>query len=293
MIFFGKRELTPVERFEIALKDRQAAREKLTERLGGAEAVLGDKRAAAETLAITGASDAKLDRAEVDMRAAEDRVETLRAALAQLDEQIATTERELADAKAQRAREVAAVELETLAAAIEQATPNYDAAAMALIDAIVKSTVSMSETTSFVMNVDAVRREVLSAAHFICAELRVTAARTRAGNANAASASSQPEPPPPPEIERETVYSLDPLLWRENGKVRRVRAFAQVGLPKRLLAVALRHQHVDYLRAQRVQSLMQVYGSGQSHIAPPMDDSRLIDLDDLVAQDKSAKVNAA
>lgn len=293
MIFFSKRELTPVERFEIALKDRQAAREKLTERLGGAEAVLGDKRAAAETLAITGASDAKLDRAEVDMRAAEDRVETLRAALAQLDEQIATTERELADAKAQRAREAAAVELETLAAAIEQATPNYDAAAMALIDAIVKSTVSMSETTSFVMNVDAVRREVLSAAHFICAELRVTAARTRAGNANAASASSQPEPPPPPEIERETVYSLDPLLWRENGKVRRVRAFAQVGLPKRLLAVALRHQHVDYLRAQRVQSLMQVYGSGQSHIAPPMDDSRLIDLDDLVAQDKSAKVNAA
>ncbi|MGE5770549.1 MAG: hypothetical protein ACM3Z4_00660 [Hyphomicrobiales bacterium] len=293
MIFFSKRELTPVERFEIALKDRQAAREKLTERLGGAEAVLGDKRAAAETLAITGASDAKLDRAEVDMRAAEDRVGTLRAALAQVDEKIATTERELADAKAQRAREAAAVELETLAAAIEQATPNYDAAAMALIDAIVKSTVSMSETTSFVMNVDAVRREVLSAAHFICAELRVTAARTRAGNANAASASSQPESPPPPEIERETVYSLDPLLWRENGKVRRVRAFAQVGLPKRLLAVALRHQHVDYLRAQRVQSLMQVYGSGQSHIAPPMDDSRLIDLDDLVAQDKSAKVNAA
>lgn len=293
MIFFGKRELTPVERFEIALKDRQAAREKLTERLGGAEAVLGDKRAAAETLAITGASDAKLDRAEVDMRAAEDRVGTLRAALAQVDEKIATTERELADAKAQRAREAAAVELETLAAAIEQATPNYDAAAMALIDAIVKSTVSMSETTSFVMNVDAVRREVLSAAHFICAELRVTAARTRAGNANAASASSQPEPPPPPEIERETVYSLDPLLWRENGKVRRVRAFAQVGLPKRLLAVALRHQHVDYLRAQRVQSLMQVYGGGQSHIAPPVDDSRLIDLDDLVAQDKSAKVNAA
>lgn len=293
MIFFSKRELTPVERFEIALKDRQAAREKLTERLGGAEAVLGDKRAAAETLAITGASDAKLDRAEVDMRAAEDRVGTLRAALAQVDEKIATTERELADAKAQRAREVAAVELETLAAAIEQATPNYDTAATALIDAIVKSTVSMSETTSFVMNVDAVRREVLSAAHFICAELRVTAARTRAGNSNAASASSQPEPLPPPEIERETVYSLDPLLWRENGKVRRVRAFAQVGLPKRLLAVALRHQHVDYLRAQRVQSLMQVYGSGQSHIAPPVDDSRLIDLDDLVAQDKSAKVNAA
>jgi chromosome segregation ATPase len=138
---------------------------KLTERLGNAKLV-GDKRAAAKP-SHNRSSDAKLDRAEVDMRAAEDRVETLRAALAQLDEQIATTERELANAKAQRAREVAAGELETLAGAIEQATPNYDAAATALIDAIVKSAVSMSKMTSFVMNVDAVRREVLSAAHFI------------------------------------------------------------------------------------------------------------------------------
>lgn len=294
MAFFNKRELTPVERFENVLKDKQAARENLAERLSAAEAAFGEKRAAAEMLAIASAADAKLDRAEANMRAAEDRAETLRAALAQLDEQIATAERELADAKAQRDRDMVAGELETMAAAIEQATPNYDAAAMALIDAIAESPASMPETTNFVANVDAVRREVLSAAHFICADLRATAARTRAGNSNIAlRAPSQPEPPPPPEIEREMVYTLDPLLWREDGKVCSVRAFAQVGLPKTLLAVALRHQHVDYLSAQRVQSLMQVYGSGQSHIAPPSDNSRLIDLDALGAQEKIAHANAA
>ena len=104
MAFF-KRELSPIERFESALKDKQAAREKLADRLNAAEAVLGEKRAAAERLAMACAADAQLDRAEAAMRVAEDRAKTLRAALAQLDEQIATTERELAHAKAQRDRE--------------------------------------------------------------------------------------------------------------------------------------------------------------------------------------------
>jgi hypothetical protein len=56
-----------------------------------------------------------------------------------------------------------------------------------------------------------------------------------------------------------------------------------------LLAVALRHQHVDFLRAQRVQSLMQVYGSGQSQIAPLVGDSRLIDLDSSLRRIKAPK----
>src|SRR5258707_13759210 len=47
MAFF-KREVTPVERFENALKDKQAARQKLADRLSIAETVLGEKRVAAE-----------------------------------------------------------------------------------------------------------------------------------------------------------------------------------------------------------------------------------------------------
>ena len=101
MAFF-KRELSPIERFESAAKDKQAAREKLADRLNAAEAVLGEKRAAAERLAMACAADAQLDRAEAAMRVAEDRAKTLRAALAQLDEQIATTERELAHANADK-----------------------------------------------------------------------------------------------------------------------------------------------------------------------------------------------
>src|SRR6202043_1938429 len=114
MAFF-KRELSPVDRFESALKDKQAARQKLADRLSIAETVLGEKRAAAERLAVAGAANAQLDRAEANMRAVEDRANALRTALAEFDEQIVSTERALADAKAQRNRELLADEIEAMA----------------------------------------------------------------------------------------------------------------------------------------------------------------------------------
>ena len=286
MAFFSKRKLSPIESFESALKDKHVAREKLTGRLRAAETALEEIRAAATRLAMAGAADAQLDWAEADMRAAEDRTKTLRTALAQLDEQIAATERELAAAKTQRDRELVANELQRMATAIEQATPNYDAAVVALVETITKSEASIPETTRFATNLDAVRREVLSAAEFICAQLRSTAARTRAGNANlSVRANPEPERALPREIERQLVYTLNPLLWREGSEVRKVPAFAQVELPKMLLPVALRYQHVDYLEARRVRTLMQVHGSGQFYSTLQHDDPQLVDLDALAAQE--------
>src|ERR1700758_4357408 len=99
MAFF-KRELSPVGRFESALKSKQAERQKLADRLSLAEAVLGEKRAAAAQLAVAGASNAKLERADAKLRDVEDRAKTLRVALDDLDKQILATERALADARA-------------------------------------------------------------------------------------------------------------------------------------------------------------------------------------------------
>jgi hypothetical protein len=294
MAFF-KRELSPVERFESALKDKQAARQKLADRLSIAETVLGEKRVEAERLAVAGATNAQLDRAEANMRAVEDRAKTLRAALVEFDEQIVSTERVLADAKTQRDRNMVADEIEAMAAAIEQAAPGFDAGAAALVEAVTTRAASMPEATRFSASVDAVRREILSAADLICWELRSTAVRTRAGNANIAfPAPLEPERPPPPEIERQLIYTLNPLLWREGSEVRRVPAFALVGLPKMLLPVALRHQHVDYLNARRVQTLMHVHGSGRSDSDPHQDDPQVVDLDALAAEEKeSAQADVA
>jgi hypothetical protein len=284
MAFF-KRELGPVERFESVLKDKLAARQKLAARLSISEKELEEKRTTAERLAVAGAANARLDRAEASMRAVEDRTKTMRAALAACDEQVASAERALADAKAQYDRNLIADQIETMAAAIERAAPGFQAGAAALIEAVTNSSASIPEATRFSTSVEAVRREVLSAADLICWELRSAAVRTRAGNANMASAdSSVSEQPPPAEIERQMIYTLHPLLWREGSETRRVPAFAMVGLPKLLLPVALRHHHVDYLNARRVQTLMHLHGS-EPHGDPAHDDPLLVDLDALLAEE--------
>lgn len=288
MAFFT-RDPSPVERFESALKAKQAERERLAERLSLAETVFAEKRAAAERLAVAGASNIQLERAETKMREVDDRARTLRAALVEFDEQIIATERALADARTQRDRELKADQIEAVAAAIEQACPKFAAGAIALVDSVRKSGMAVPEAMRFSTSVEAVQREVLSAADLVCWELRTIAVRTRAGNANTAiSAAPESEHVPPPEIDRQMIYTLNPLLWREGSEVHRAPAFALVGLPKTLLSVALRHQHVDYLNARRVQTLMHVHGSGEIGGDVPADDLQLVDLDAIAADEQHA-----
>ena len=289
MVFF-KRELGPVERFEAALKTKQAERAKLADRLSLAESVLGEKRVAAERLAVAGASNAKLERADAKLRTVEDRAKMFRAALAELDAGIASNEHALSEARAQRERETRADQIERLAAAIEQALPGFAGGAAALVDAVTSGAVSVPEASGFSASVDAVRREVLSAADLVCWELRALAVRTRAGNANVPLLLAPPvvEAPRPPEIERQSIYTLNALLWREGSVVRKAPAFALVELPKALLPVALRHQHVDHLNARRVQTLMHVHGSDAIEQGGEPDEAQCIDLDALAADEQSS-----
>src|SRR5439155_17822463 len=293
MVFF-KRELNPVERFENALKEKQASRQNLAGRLKAAEAVVAVKRSAAEKLAVAGAVTAKLERAEADLRSVDDRARTLRAELADADEQIAATERALTEAKAQRDRDGVADGIEAMAAAIEKAVPGFEAGSAGLLAAVTNSTVVLPEATKFSDSVDALRREVVSAAQLLCWELRSAAVRTRVGNANEASrAEAEPAQPPAPDIERQLIYTLNPLSWQEGGELRRVAAYTLVGLPKALLPVALRHQHGDYMNARRVQTLMHVHGSGEINRDPDLDDPHLVDLDALTAEKESARADVA
>ena len=293
MAFF-KRELPPVERFENTLRDRRAARQKQADRVSVIEAVVEEKRAAAERLAVAGATADKLGRAETRLRDVAERAKALRAELAEFDEQIASTERALADARAQRERDRLADQIETMALAIEQAAPGFGASALALVDAVTTSHASVLEATRFSASVDAVRREVLAAADLICWQLRSAAVRTRAGNANmAVGVTAELEQPPAQEIDRQLIYTLNPLLWRESGEARRAPAFALVELPKMLLPVALRHQHVEYLNARRVQTLIHIHGSEGSQGEPSPDDPQLVDLDALAAEGESVEANVA
>ena len=275
-----KRQFSPVERFTSALKSKHAERQKLADRLKFAESVLAESRAEAQRLAMAGAGNAQLERAEAQLRSVEERARTLRAALGETDEQIIATERALADAVAQQDRESLANRIETLAMAIDAAVPRFVTGASALVDAVARGAVTVAEATRFSESVDEVRREVLSAADLVCWELRTLAARTRVGNANipAPSAIAWPQLPG---VERQLIYTLNPLKWQDGGETRKVPAFALVELPKSLLSIALRHQHVDHINARRVQTLMHVHGGGGVQSDPSLDDSQFIDLDAL------------
>lgn len=286
MAFF-KRDVGPVEHFESALKAKQAERRRLADRLSLAESVLGEKRVVAERLAVAGASNARLERAEAKLRSVEDRAKALRAALAEFDEQIVATERALAEAREQRDRELLADRIEALAASIERAVPGFGVGAAALVEAVTKSAASVPEASRFAASVDAVRGEVLSAADLICWELRTMAVRTRAGNANVLLlAPPEVGRPALPEIERQMIFTLSALKWQEGGEVKKAPAFALVELPRALLSVALTHQHADHLNARRVQTLMHIHGSGESASDAALDVGQLVDLDALAAMEE-------
>jgi hypothetical protein len=290
---FFRRELSPVERFENTLRDRQTARLKLAAKSRAADAVVVDRRKTAERLAVAGAADAKLARAEAELRTVDERAKTLRAELAEFDEQLVSTERALAEAKAQRERDSIADAIEAMAAAIERAAPEFEAGAAGLL-AAAQGTASIPQAIRFSANIDAVRREVLSAVELICWELRSAAVSTRSGNANAGEGTpAEPEQPALPDIQRQLIYTLNPLQWREGAELNRVPAFSAVGLPKYLLPVALRHQHVDHMNARRVQTLMHVHGNGAAQAEVSPEDPRIVDLDALAAEEQEKKADVA
>jgi len=209
MVFFRKRKLSPAEALEAALRDKQALHQLLARRLNTAEMFVTDRREASERLALDGASDQALGRAEASSRAAEDRARTLRAALTQLDTQIAGIEREMGLAVEGRYRDSVADSLEVMVAAIAKSAPDYDSAAQALIDAVTKSANALPEATALAADLEAMRREVAAAAALVCAELKSVIARTRSGEARIAfSAPTDPAAPLLVQIERASIPAL-------------------------------------------------------------------------------------
>ncbi len=193
----------------MALRDKQELRQRLARRLNTAEMFVTDRREAGERLALDGASDDSLGRAEASTRSAEDRARTLRAAMAQLEAQISEIERELGATVERRYRDTVADTLETLVAGITQAIPAYDTAATALIKAVIKSAAALPEATVLAADLEAIRREVDSAATLMCAELRAIAARTRSGEAKIIfRAPSDPLEPYLWQVERDATLAL-------------------------------------------------------------------------------------
>ena len=181
MWVFRRKRLSRTERLEKALREKQDLRQKLARRLNTAEMFVTDRREAGERLALDGASDEALGRAEAGTRAAEERANTLRAALAQLEQQIAEAEHELGATVEQRYRKSLADTLDILVVGVAQTIPEYEAAATALIKAVERTASALPEATALGEDLEAIRREVAAVVRLMCTELRAIAVRTRSG----------------------------------------------------------------------------------------------------------------
>ena len=90
-----------------------------------------------------------------------------------------------------------------------------------------------------------------------------------------------------PSIEREAVYTLEGLRWKEAGKTKTAAAFRQVDLPVALIPRALKNNLVDRFSSPRTSSIIAVHGTLWGP-PPDSDDRRLIDLDAVPEDSREA-----
>jgi malonyl CoA-acyl carrier protein transacylase len=112
-------------------RDISASRERLLARLADTEQAIARHAAAAKQAALTG-NEAELDRAEVSLRAAQDRSKTLKAALADVEQALTALERSQAEIAERKVRAQTAAEIELVVRKMTEAATEFDAAAARL-----------------------------------------------------------------------------------------------------------------------------------------------------------------
>jgi hypothetical protein len=292
MALFKKRsEEDPIKALERQLTDMKLRQPDIAARLAAAEAGAAEVRRSVEQLAAAGAPDAELDTAEASMRAREDRTRTLVAALATLDDNVASLEADLARARHQRQADQVSAELGKMTDAIAKAAPERFRATNALINAIRSSTVSTSEATRVADYLASTENQIGEAISLLLAELRSGAESVRAGAIPFRLEGPAAPVETPPVIARTRVYTLGrPLKWSESGETITASEFASAQIPTALLSAAIRRDLVDLPTSQRAISYRR--SRGESWGGPLPDTAGLIDLD-VVAAEVAAEQDAA
>lgn len=224
-------------------RDLDAARlnrDKLTDRLKLAESAVADSRAVAQRLARDGADDDALDPAEAALRAQQDRVVTLTAALAELNQQVARLESESADFADKKLRSETAAAIDALAEDITKAGFAFDKGLAVLADATCRAAAIALDAKGLEAFTVNVRNEVPATVTMIAGVLRARARATIAGTAPANLPQAAPAPiptPPPPPTER--LFMLRHAKYRDDVGLHLIPRFSDADLPLVVAARAL------------------------------------------------------
>jgi hypothetical protein len=165
-------------------------RERLSAKLAEAEQASARHAAAAKQAALSG-DDAELDRAEGSLRAAQDRSNTLKTALAEVEQQLQTLEQSKADIADRKMRAETAAEIELVVRNMIEVAGEFDAVAARLSELTTRTVPWLWEARGLDDFVKVGRAQVPSAVDLVAKMLRAHTDAVIAGNAPAALPSLQ------------------------------------------------------------------------------------------------------
>jgi hypothetical protein len=225
-----------------ALDAARVSRDKLTQRLTDAEANVQTKRSAAQALARSGADDSALDKAETALRATQDRVTTLTAALAETTAELAVLEAEQIAANDKVQRTATASKIEDDAGRLIEAAKMFDQGARALAEIATDIAAYVPDAAGLAVFAASARLEVPPALDLLHSVMKSFAQATLNGSAPA----SLPQPAPvaaplllaPPTTR---IFAVKPVTWTDHDGTRRCEhAWLDLDMPPQIANKAIR-----------------------------------------------------
>jgi hypothetical protein len=204
---------------EDKLKATIADRDKIAERLREFQARATDRRDAARSLVRDGGDDAKLAIVESEMRAAEDRVDTLTGGLADIENDVGELKREIAQVIELRCRQETAAAVNAVADRWASVGAAFEAAVGQLADLARESATIVPDARPLKVFLEAVKQQVRPETGLVTNVLRDHAKAVLAGTAPASLPKPEADPsqlkvvePTPPH----GVNTADPVLAAAN-----------------------------------------------------------------------------
>jgi hypothetical protein len=241
MAYFQK---DPAKTMAADLAAKNAERAKLIARLTDAENAVVAATSAATELAVAGADDNQLDRAEGKVTAARERLSTLRAALARIGETIVALENAYAEHKDKTTRRQTARECEKMADDIEQVQKDIDPVLERLVAITARAAAAQIwDAAGLHTYADSSKTQIPAAIAAVALALREHGLRVMDGREARATLLTAEAPRVAVTVVEPVVvrvFTLQNISWTVDGRVTTASKFCDVDLPpetaKRALA---------------------------------------------------------
>jgi hypothetical protein len=214
---------------------------KLTERLATAGSVVIEKKESTKRLAVDGADDAALDKAEAAVRAASDRVGTLTVAILEVGNTISVLEAEQAAAADQKVRAATVVELEAIERNLTKAADDTVSSAKRLSEVATRMGTFMPDAVGLSIFAASAASEIPPNVVLLKSLLKGYISGVVSGGGRATLPQPAPAPSPtPPKPELVQLCTMKNVCWHDGNTIRTAHAGHKIFLLPAVAANAIK-----------------------------------------------------